>query len=90
MSTTCRYCLKQFTRSDNRKRHEANHLQVEQRDSNEQGHSENNIFEPITPEPPSPTETTEPETGEPADLGSIPQERNLFLTFLETPCHPTL
>ena len=70
MSTTCRYCLKQFTRSDNRKRHEANHLQVEQRDSNEQGHSENNIFEPITPEPPSPTETTEPETGEPADLGS--------------------
>ena len=70
MSTTCRYCLKQFTRSDNRKRHEDNHLQVEQRDSNEQGHSENNIFEPITPEPPSPTETTEPETGEPADLGS--------------------
>ena len=70
MSTTCRYCLKQFTRSDNRKRHEANHLQVEQRDSNEQGHSENNIFEPITPEPPSPTETTEPETGEPEDLGS--------------------
>ena len=70
MSTTCRYCLKQFTRSDNRKLHEANHLQVEQRDSNEQGHSENNIFEPITPEPPSLTETTEPETGEPADLGS--------------------
>ena len=70
MSTTCRYLLKQFTQSDNRKRHEANHLQVEQRDSNEQGHSENNIFEPITPEPPSPTETAEPETGEPADLGS--------------------
>ena len=88
--------MKQFTRSDNRKRHEANHLQVEQRDSNEQGHSENNIFEPITPEPPSPTETVEPETGEPADLGSPTvlsiqkQERNLFLTFLETPCHPTL
>ena len=59
MSTTCRYCLKQFTRSDNRKRHEACHLQVEQRDSSKQGNSENDIFEPITPEPSVSAESTD-------------------------------
>ena len=62
MSTTCRYCLKQFTRPDNRKRHENTHL-VE----NEREHFLNQQVIPsrqaeplsLTLEPPSPAETTE-------------------------------
>ena len=77
MSTTCRYCLKQFTRPDNRKRHENTHL-VE----NEREHFLNQQVIPsrqaeplsLTLEPPSPAETTETvepvESVEPTDLES--------------------
>ena len=77
MSTTCRYCLKQFTRPDNRKRHENTHL-VE----NEREHFLNQQVIPsrqaeplsLTLEPPSPAETTETvepvESVEPKDLES--------------------
>ena len=74
MSTTCRYCLKQFTRSDNRKRHENKHLNP----IGEQTEPTSPLLGPISPteptspvetvEPPSPTETTE--SVEPTDLES--------------------
>ena len=74
MSTTCRYCLKQFTRSDNRKRHENKHLNP----IGEQTEPTSPLLGPISPteptspvetvEPPSPTETTE--SVEPKDLES--------------------